>query len=241
MKNKKWLKHYKPEKEKEYPNELIIIPNIEKQYHESWIPDRNILNFPHPYRLLLLGGVNRGKTNIIKNIILRANPKFKEIFLFHCGGNYVKEYDDIEFTNLDIIPEPDDDIFNPEVKKLLIIEDKEFKFMNKEQLKKLDRVLGYVSTHRNLSVIITGQDFFNLPPPVRRMSNIFIIWKTKDLDSLKTIGRRLGLKKEEIYTLMKKYLKKHYDSLWLDGTKNSPYPARLNGFTNINLQQEGID
>ncbi len=230
-----WLKEYKPKKEKDYPEELIHIPNPEKKYHESWVNGRNKLNFPHPFRMLLLGGVNSGKTNIIKNIILRANPSFKEIFLYHCGGRYVKEYDDIEFENLEDIPEPDDEIFDPKIKKLLIIEDKEFKFMDKQELKRLDRVFGYVSTHRNLSILCTGQDFFNLPPPVRRMSNIFVIWKTKDTDSLKTIGRRVGLKKEELIHLMNTYLKSKRDSLWLDSTFKTPYPIRKNGFKQIDI------
>ncbi len=230
-----WLKEYKPKRENDYPEELIHIPNPEKKYHENWIKGRNKLNFPHPFRMLLLGGVNSGKTNIIKNIILRANPSFKEIFLYHCGGQYVKEYNDIEFENLDNIPEPDDEIFDPLVKKLLIIEDKEFKFMDKQELKRLDRVFGYVSTHRNLSILCTGQDFFNLPPPVRRMSNIFVIWKTKDTDSLKTIGRRVGLKKEELISLISTNLKNKRDSLWLDNTFKTPYPIRKNGFEEISL------
>lgn len=225
-----WQKNYKPGKEHMFPDELIHIPNVEKQYHESWVKGRNLLNFPHPYRMLLLGGVNSGKTNIIKNIVLRANPKFVEIFLYHCGGSYTKEYEDIEFTCLEEIPDPDDERFDPKQKKLLIIEDKEFKFMAKDELKRLDRAFGYVSTHRNLSIICTGQDFFNLPAPVRRMSNIFVIWKTKDLDTLKTIGRRLGFTKDELVDLIRSHLKKPRDSLWLDGTFETPGKVRVNGF-----------
>ena len=228
-------------KETKYPNELIHIPNVEKRFHEKWTPNRNMLNFPHPYRCLLLGGVNMGKTNTIKNIIIRANPKFKEIYLYHCGGEYTMEYDDINYKAIDEIPAPDSDIFDPKIKKLLIIEDKEFKFMNKQELKRLDRAFGYVSTHRNLSILCTGQDFFNLPVPIRRMSNIFILWKTKDLDSLATIGRRVGMKKEEIYTLMKKYLIQPRDSLWLDSSFGSPYPIRINGFKVIDKKENNID
>ena len=224
-----WMKEYKPEKESLYPDEIIHIPNPEKTYHEAWVPGRNKLNIVHPFRMLLLGGVNSGKTNIIKNILLRQNPEFKEIFLYHCGSSYVKEYNDVEYTPLESIPDPDDNIFDPKIKKLLIIEDKEFKFMGKDELKRLDRAFGYVSTHRNLSIICTGQDFFNLPPPVRRMSNVFVIWKMKDMDSLKTIGRRIGLKKEEILKIMDEHLHHPRDSLWLDMTFDSPYKYRING------------
>ncbi len=228
-------------KERIYPDELLIIENVEKRYHEKWFEGRNKLNFPHPFRLLALGGVNMGKTLWIQNIVARIQPPFRRILLYHCGGEYVKEYQDLDYTCINEIPEPNDEIFNPDIKTLLIIEDKEYKYMSKEELKRLDRAFGYVSTHRGLSVICTGQDFFNLPAPIRRMTNIFILWKTKDIDSLKTIGRRVGLKKEEIQHLIKKYLTSLRDSLWLDGTFNSPYPIRKNGFQLIDKKENNID
>ena len=217
-------------KETEYPDEILHIKNLEKTYHESWYKGRNKLNFPHPFRMLLLGGVNMGKTNITKNVILRANPPFKKIYLLHVGGDYTLEYDDIQTETLEAIPKPDDDIFDPKVKKLFIIEDKEYKFMSKKELQNLDRLFGYVSTHRNTSIISTGQYFYNMPVPIRNMSNIFVIWRPLDLDSLNSIGRRIGLRKEEILSIMDRYFKKSRDSLWVDLTTNSPYKLRLNGF-----------
>ncbi len=224
----------KKDKENEFKDELIHIPNKEKLYHEKWFKGRNKLNIPHPYRILLLGGVNRGKTNTLKNIIIRANPKFKRIFLYHCGGDYVEEYSDIDIECIDTIPEPDSELFDPKIKSLLIIEDKSFKFMKGDELYRLDRCFGYVSTHRNLSIITTAQYFFNVPSTIRDMSNVYILWKVKDLDTLKTIGRRVGLKKEQIMFLMNNFLKEPRDSLWIDKTWESPYPLRLNGFKVIN-------
>ncbi len=223
-------------KERIFPDEIIHIPNKEKTFHEKWFDGRNKLNFPHPYRCLLLGGVNSGKTTIIQNIVMRTQPVFQTIYLYHCGGGYCKEYDEIDYIQINSIPEPDSELFNPKIKKLLIIEDKEYKYMKKDELMRLDRVFGYVSTHRNLSVIATGQDFFNLPVPIRRMSNIYILWKTKDLDSLKTISRKVGLKKEEIMSLMQDHLVKPRDSLWLDGTFDSPFKVRINGFEVIPMK-----
>lgn len=223
-------------KEKEYPNEIIIIENVEKRFHEKWIPNRNILNFPHPYRMLLCSiQPNLGKTLWVKNIIIRARPNFKEIFLLHVGEDIQTEYDDVDYTPINEIPPVNSQIFNPKVKSLLIIEDKNFKYFSKDDLSRLDRAYGYTSTHRNLSIICCSQSFFDVPPAVRRMSNIYVLWKNKDMDSMKTIGRRVGLMKEELYNLIKTHLKKSHDTLWIDSTKDSPYPLRLNGFTNINL------
>lgn len=212
------------------PEELIHIKNPEKVYHEKWYKGRDKLNIPHPFRLLLLGGVNMGKTNTIKNIILRIDPPFKKIYLYHTGGDYTLEYDDIKTILIDNIPEPDDEMFDPKIKSLVIIEDKEYKFMKKKELQNLDRLFGYVSTHRNVSVASTGQYFYNMPVPIRNMSNFFIIWRPLDLDSLNSIGRRVGLKKEEILAIMDTYFKKGRDSLWVDLTANSPYKLRLNGY-----------
>ena len=226
-------------KENQYVDEIIHIPNPEKKFHESWYKGRNKLNFPSPFRIFLASNQpNMGKTNIIKNIIIRANPKFKKIYLFHIGGKYSKEYDDIDFELLDEIPEPDDDIFDPKIKKLLIIEDKNFKFMTKQDLFRLDRAYGFTSTHRNLNICCACQSFFSCPTSVREMSNVYILWKTRDLDSLKTIGRRVGLKKEEIYELMKQHLKEPRDSLWIDNTFNTPYKLRKNGFEIIKFDEK---
>lgn len=221
-----------------YPNKLIIVPNPEKKFHESWFDGRNMLNFPHPYRMLLCSiQPNLGKTNIVKNIILRANPRFKEIFLLHCGEDIQTEYDDIEYQCLTRLPDINEDYFDSEKKSLLIMEDKNFKYMSKDDLRKIDRYFGFLSTHRNLSIIVCSQSFFDVPPSVRRMSNIYVLWKTKDLDSMKTIGRRCGLLKEELFYLIKTYLKDVHDTLWLDCSKASPYPIRLNGFQPIKLEE----
>ncbi len=226
-------------KEHQYPDEVLIIPNPEKSFHEVWTPKRNKLNFIHPYRMLLCSiQPNLGKTNWIKNIIIRANPKFKEIYLYHCGEDIQTEYDDIEYECITEIPEINSDLFDPKTKTLLIIEDKNFKYMSKNELHRLDRCYGFISTHRNLSLCVASQSFFDVPCSVRRMTNIYVLWKNKDIDSMKTIGRRVGLKKETLYNLIMNNLHDIHDTLWLDCTKASPYPIRKNGFEILNINEK---
>ena len=69
-----------------------------------------------------------------------------------------------------------------------------------------------------------------MPVSVRRMSNLYVLWSSKDLDSFKCIARRVGINKESIQHLVKKYLTGTYSTLWIDASKNSPAPVRLNGF-----------
>lgn len=211
-------------------NILIHIPNKEKTFHEKWYKGRNPLNFPHPFRCLLCGGVNSGKTNIIKNIALRAKPRFEKIYLLHCGGSFTTEYDDIDFLPLNELPQPNSDDFDGKCKTLIIIEDKEYEYMSKDQKKCLDRLFGYMSTHKNISICCTSQTFFNTPPAVRNMSNIYILWKVCDSDTVKCIARRVNIDKNDFLYLMNSVLTEPRDSLWVDNTAGSPYKLRKNGY-----------
>lgn len=217
-----------------YPKKILMIENKEKKFHEKWLAGRDELNFPHPYRLLLAShSPNVGKTLWVKNIVLRADPKFQEIFLLHCGEDETTEYDEIECTKLKELPPVNNTIFNRDVKTLLICEDKNFEYSDKTQRHRLDRWYGYASTHKNVSIICCSQNFFAVPSPIRAMTNVFCLWKTRDLDQMKCIGRRVGLMKEEIQLLMRKYIKDVHDTIWIDCTKNTPMPIRRNGWEAI--------
>lgn len=55
MSEKQRKKTKKKKRRKPLPNELLIIDNPDKVWHESWTKGRNILNFPHPFRAVLFG------------------------------------------------------------------------------------------------------------------------------------------------------------------------------------------
>jgi hypothetical protein len=112
----------------------------------------------------------------------------------------------------------------------VIIDDISFKDLNKSQNAILDRLYGYISTHRNVSLLLTSQDMFNIPSIVRRCSNLFILWKPRDIDSLTTIGRRTGMNGKELRIIFNDLIHTRTDSLWIDLTKDSPYMLRKNGF-----------
>lgn len=214
------------------PNKIIPIENSDKEFHEKWTKSRNMLNIPHPFRCVCLGPPNVGKTTIVKNIVLRADPPFQEIVVIHCDSEYTKEYDDLgEIEMLNEIPAPED--WEGQVKTLVVLDDLEFKGMNKQQKRNLDRLFGYVSTHKNISCILCSQDAFNVPPIVRRCSNLWILWRCPDLDAMATCARKTGLKAENFNTIFNELMLESRDSLWLDRTDKTPYPCRKNGFTII--------
>ena len=218
------------------PNELIAIPCADKSFHEKWYKGRNMLNFPHPWRGAFLGPPNCSKTTTIKNIILRAEPPFEEIFCIHCDAEYTKEWNDIGVQMLKDIPLPQD--WAGEVKTLVILDDIEYKGMSKEQKANLDRLFGFVSTHKNISVALTSQDPFNVPPIVRRCSNLWVLWKTADIDAMSTCARKTGLKAENFNSIFKQLMCANTDGLWLDMRSGSPYPQRRNGYDIISKKKE---
>jgi hypothetical protein len=212
------------------PNKILALPNPDKEFHEKWFQNRNMLNIPHPFRCVALGPPNVGKTTVVKNLLLRARPQFEEVVIIHCDSGYTKEYDDVgdNIELLNEIPKPED--WEGLVKTLVVLDDLEFKGMNKEQKRNLDRLFGYVSTHKNISVILCSQDPFNVPPIVRRCSNLFILWKSNDLDSMANVARKTGLKSNDLKNIFDKLLPDSKDSLWIDTSTNTPYPLRKNGF-----------
>lgn len=212
------------------PNKIIPISNADKQWHEHWYKNRNMLNIPHPARVLLLGPPNMGKTTVIKNLIIRQHPPFEEIFVIHCDADYTEEYKDLgeEVHMLSEIPSPEE--WSGACKTLVVVDDLELKNMKQDQRKNLDRLFGYCSTHKNLSVYLTSQDAFNVMPIVRRCSNFFIFWRSIDLESMAQCARKTGMSTNDFNNIFKTF-KEPRDSLWIDMTDGSDYKLRKNGFT----------
>ena len=215
-------------KKKQLPNIIIPIENADKAFHEKWDKSRNMLNFPHPFRCVALGPPNVGKTTIVKNLILRAKPQFERVYVIHCDPDYTQEYDDVGGELLSEIPTPEE--WEGECKSLVVLDDLEFKRASKEQQRNLDRLFGFVSTHKNISCILCSQDPFNVPPIVRRCSNLWILWKCSDLDAMSTCARKTGMKSQNFNDIFSQLMKTSKDSLWLDMTDGSPYPLRKNGY-----------
>ena len=213
------------------PDKLLPIPCSDKEgWMESWTPNRNKLNFPASYRGLLLGPPGCGKSTAVKNICIRAEPPFEEVYVIHCDPEGTTEYDDLgEINMLSDFPDPKEFDYSG-VKKLVIVDDVELKSLNKQQLSRLDRLFGYVSSHKNCSILLCLQTFMNVLPSIRRTSSLFIIWKSRDKVNMSNIASRIGMKPDKLHELMDGFGK--HNSLWVDetGSGMSPYPLRKDGF-----------
>ena len=157
---------------------------------------------------------------------------FKKIFLCHYDPD-TKEYNDVDVLKLEGLPDSRSKLFNTKKKNLLIVDDYDFVSLSKNELANLRSLFKYASTHKGISIIIATQDFFNVPSLIRRLSDVYFIWKGScDLDSLYQIGRRVGFTKSEFKQLMDMCTSK-FDNICIDFTVGSPAPVRFNGYTLI--------
>ncbi len=161
---------------------------------------------------------------------------FDEVFIIHCDPNGTHEYDDIQATFLPDFPSPES--WSSKGKKLVVIDDFELKSLSKEQMKNLDRLVGFVSTHKFVSIIVCSQCPFNVPAIVRRCASVFVLWKGRDLDSMSTTARKSGMRSKEMTAIFDQLMTKPTDSLCIDLTNNSPYPLRKNLFELITKTSE---
>ena len=196
------------------PKKLIVIKNKDKDFHEIWKKTRDLLDIPHPFRMIVSGRPNVGKTMAIKNIILRiakSHKPFRKIMVVHCDSEGTKEYTDLDCEMLEGIPRPDE--FDGTEKTLVVLEDLDLKSMGIEQKGCLDRLFGYSSTHLHISVILTSQDLFSIPVGVRRCSNFLIFWKSHDFDSMANVARKSGLESHDLKEIFNNICNQEHDSL----------------------------
>lgn len=217
-------------------DEIICLGNADKDgWHEKWYPGRNLADFPHPFRLVINGRVGLGKSTIAKNIFLRCQmgeTPFRELYIIH-GSPTTKEYDELDPTMiLNDIPHPDD-LVETDKKTLIMIDDFELTKLTKEQKRHLSSIFRYVSSHHNISIIVCYQSFFDVPPIIRKCANFFISYRPNDNDELKTLGRRVGIKKDDIVALYDNLLSGLRDTLTVDLSEGTPAKLRKNIFTPI--------
>lgn len=213
------------------PLKLIPLECIDKKDHEVYSEKRmrNPARFIRPWRMVLCGGVSRGKSATLKNIILHQRPFFQRIVVLHTDINNT-EWDDLSPSEmLNDIPELD---FWDEVEghQLLIIEDMD---LNPKDVR-LSQLMRYVSSHKSVSIACLFQQITAIPTVVRRNANVFVLFDPKpDLVNTRLIESRCGLSKGELTYLFKHVATNFHDSICLDLTNGSKYPMRLNVFQPI--------
>ena len=218
-----------PKKKKKLPTTLIPFPNVDKKWHEKWGEGRDLINFPHPFRGVLLGPPNSGKSTCVKNILIRADPPFEVMTVIHADPENSHKYDDTDAKVIGTITKPEE--WSGVKKSLVVIDDIDVARLHREQATALDRLFGYVSTHKNISVFLCSQDPFNVPALVRRCATLWILWPMTDVSSVRACAKKCGnVTFEQLFELCEN----RHDSIWVDLSDNTPAKIRKNGFEIIN-------
>lgn len=231
------------------PKEIVAIRCSDKRGNEKWTPERarDLANFPTPFRAVILGPPNKGKSTLAKNIILHQRPRFQEVYVVHEDSQYSGEWDDLEPTAkfaeippLEFWCELDDS--GPYVKRCVVLDDLEYVSACKERLKNLCILMRYASSHKGISIIAAHQSWFDFPKIAKKMSNVLIVYKPTARDELAMIENRCGLPIHTMQEIFASLAPGFYDSLTVDLTKDSPAPLRVNLFQRVEpAQVEAIE
>lgn len=222
------------------PLKLVDIKNPDKTgWTEYWTPNRakDIANIPHPSRIAIVGPPSMGKSFLIKHLLMHQKPMFKEVYIIHGDSDVTKEFEDIEPTMMmsDI---PPIEFFDGKVKTLVIIDDYEFSDAPKSMIARIYKLFRYVSSHKNVTIYVSHQNFFELPSLVRKLCNVFVIFKPRSTIELKLIATRIGIKPEVLSDIFRTICNDYRDSLTVDFNIRSPSVFRKNLFIPLNIESE---
>lgn len=204
---------------------LIIVPNADKDdITEKWGKDRDWGNFPCPWRGIMVAKPSSGKTNLVCNLVLKADPPYERIIIMHVD-EATQEYDIIDGSEI-VTSVPQLDEFEHGVKTLFIVEDIDIPNLKPPERSRLNRIMGYISTHKGVSVLITAQQPGQIPSDIRRQANVFFLWRMTDLRSQNDYASRIGIKKEDMMHIMSSIMRNRFDFLTSDQTSCTPAPLR---------------
>lgn len=202
-------------RKKSLPHHVIAIPNPDKGFHESVDKlEKDRADLPHPFRILMCGQPNCGKTTLALNLILHQTKPFERIVVWHTDPG-TSEYELVTDEIVEEAPQLED--FDKEKKNLVVIDDVALRGLGKDEKWRLDRLLGNWSTHSNISVVVTSQQPNAIPANIRRQCNSYVLWKSTDMQSLKDIALKCGCEAADLRKYFH-HLKTPKDSLLIDLT-----------------------
>lgn len=205
-------------------DKIFSLPNKDKgEWVESYDEKEHGLNkMVHPFKALYTSRPNGGKTTVMINCFLHiqsSNRPFKTVIIIQPSTS--KEWDPIDPTLiLYDIPNPDTVVDEDNGKTLIIIDDFDLTKLNRTQQQNFSMLFRYISSHHNISIMLSYQSFFDVPALIRKCCNYFYIWKTQNLDEINIISKRCGFNKKVFQHLFKKYIHNKHDFLLIDTVRD---------------------
>lgn len=219
--------------------EIIRLPNADKGiWYEKWGEETHGFDvLVHPFKACLIGRPNSGKTTVMHNLFLRiqlSDKPFQTLIIIQPSTS--KEHDMLDPTLiLTDIPDVETLVSEELGKTLIIIDDFDLSKLDDHQKRNLSMLFRYVSSHHNISVMLSYQSFFDIPTIIRKVCNYFFIWKTNNSDELTIIAKRVGYNKKTFQEIFKKYILNKFDFLVVDQAIDSEFELRKNLYEVIKL------
>lgn len=222
-------------------NEIIPLPNADKDgFHDEWYPGRNFGDLIHPFKMVTAGPPGAGKTTAIMNIFLRiqlSERPFENLIVIQPNTSH--EFDMLDPTViLNDFPEPEDLVTGKDdemLKTCVIIDDFDLSRLTKTQQVNVSKLFRYLSSHNNISIMTSYQDFFSIPTIIRKCATQFLIYKPRNQDELTVIAKRVGIKKDEMHNIFDREIKTKRDCLLIDLSCPDEFMIRKNIFTVLNI------
>lgn len=152
----------------------------------------------------------------------------------------ISEYKGVDFVGLSYIPSMK--YFDEVADKwnLFIIDDIDLisfcKKRSEMRNERLNKLFSFVSSHKNLSIIVSSQDASSqLPGFVLKMCNAITIYRVLDEYIIATMARKISMAYKKLKALLRLCKGKH-DSITFDFTDDTKYPLRLNIYQNIDIE-----
>ena len=221
---------------------IHIFHNVDKDggWQEKY--DKNHTNLgrlPHPFRLICSGATGTGKSNTICNIILQhqhGSRKFKKLYVVTCSLQS-REWNHMDPEML-MTSLPDPDIFDGKEKCVLCIDDFEMSKINTEEMRKLSTLFRFSSTHRNLSIICSYQNFFEIPQIAKKCANCFLLYKPTSRMDISLIANRIDMDADDLRSIFSTVCSGTYDSLLVNQIPNAPHKLCKNLFEVIEMEND---
>lgn len=203
---------------------IFSLPNKDKgNWVETYDEKEHGLNrMVHPFKALYISKPNGGKSTVMLNNILQiqtSSRPFKTVIVIQPSSS--SEWDQLDPTAImNTIPHPDSIIDPENGKTLILFDDIELSKLNKVDQQNFSMLFRYVSSHHNISVMLSYQSFFDVPPIIRKCCNYFYIWRTANIDEINVISKRIGFNKSVLKHLFKKYIHDRHEFLLVDTVRD---------------------
>jgi len=214
--------------------------------------------WPHPSRVLVIGGSNCGKTNAILNVLTQY-AKYDKLHVYTASDKqdkyqFLKDFFDDVKARMALNASDDDDeekeiedvmdIHNslddlPNVgdldagkKHIVLFDDLNFAKAPDQQ-----KMLEYFSKgrHNNVTPIYIAQSYFSIPKPIRLNASHIMLYDVDDVAEMREIAKKYarGVNFDQFKKLYNIATAEPYSFLFIDKTKRDPIERFRQNFDGI--------